>query len=707
MSQFPSILPFSAVVGQEQMKLALLLAVVEPRIGGVLIRGERGTAKSTVVRALAPLMPRREMVADCPYGCPAAGPDQCDSCRRRREQGEPLPMTIHAARLVELPIGASEDRVVGGLDMDAGFLATKAGFKPGLFAEANRQILYVDEINLLEDHLVDVLLDVAASGVNVVEREGISVSHPARFTLVGTMNPEEGDLRPQLLDRFGLCVDVRGLSDVHSRVQVMQEAGLAASASASAADGVLAIKLSRAQAFLSRVSVPDKIVRMAVTLSLEQQVAGHRADLILVRAARARRALLEAEREPSSGGACQVGWEDVVEVAELVLVHRRRSPGKPAIGPVSDRSEPCPGPELPQAEAQTADDWPLGEAADPGSLRDAQQPPAVGEGQGAQAGVKPPDDGLGPETSPEVAVEDSFKVSGIHVPRERLRRRGTSRRSETSARDCRGRYVAARIMERPTDLALDATFRAAAPHQLERHRRAGEVGSGSLVLEAWDLRQKVRRRKVGNLIVFAVDASASMDTEQRMAATRSAILALLKAAYVRRDRVAMVTFSGRTAKMVLKPTRSVQLAERELSRIATGGATPLTVGLVTALQLIRHERMRDPEVLPLLVFISDGRGNVSLSGEAPLVEAQNIADQIEHEGIRALVIDSSRGHLHSSPAWPEAFPGQPTRFPARNFNPCLHLAEHMGAQYCGLHDLTVGAILEPVASVLGRRFSTL
>ncbi|MHB1526470.1 MAG: VWA domain-containing protein [Candidatus Dormibacteria bacterium] len=624
-------------------------------------------------------------------------------------------MTIDSARMVELPIGASEDRVVGSIDMEAGFGSDAVSFKPGLLAEANRQILYVDEVNLLEDHLVDVLLDVAASGVNLVEREGISVSHPARFILVGTMNAEEGKLRPQLLDRFGLCVDVRGLGDVHRRVQVMEAASQAASASASAADGVLAIRVSRARAVLPRVAVPDRIIRAAVTLGIEQQVAGHRADLILVRAARARRALLEAEREAGAEAAYEVGTEDLDEVAEFVLVHRRRSLGKPATAPVSNRPQPRPVPDPPKAAAQTADQQSLGEGADPGPLRDAQPTagptPAIGDGQGAEAGSNPPmvDSGPDPEATPEVAVEEAFRATGIHVPRERVRRRGSGRRSETSARDSRGRYVAARVTERTTDLALDATLRAAAPHQRERHRRAGMgVGDwGTLLLEAWDLRQKIRQRKVGSLIVFAVDASTSMDTAQRMAATRSAILALLRAAYVRRDRVAMVTFSGRTAKMALPPTRSVHLAERELSRIAIGGATPLTIGLVTAFQLIRRERMRDPEVLPLLVFISDGRGNVSVGGEAPLVEARNIADQIGREGIRGLVIDSSRGHSQGGIAGAQAFPGQPARFPARNFNPCLDLAERMGAQYFGLLDVSERAILEPITSALGRRFGAL
>ena len=218
------VLPFTALVGQESMKESLLLNAINPGIGGVLIRGEKGTAKSTAVRALARLLPDVEVVADCRYGCDPAQPDTlCADCRARVAAGEELPRTIRQMRVVELPINASEDRVVGTIDVEAAIKQGERRFEPGVLAEANRNILYVDEVNLLDDHLVDVLLDAAAMGVNVVEREGISMWHPSRFILVGTMNPEEGELRPQLLDRFGLCVDVRGLRRLRDRVAVLEQ----------------------------------------------------------------------------------------------------------------------------------------------------------------------------------------------------------------------------------------------------------------------------------------------------------------------------------------------------------------------------------------------------------------------------------------------------------------------------------------------------
>src|SRR5438128_8157533 len=213
--------PFSAIVGQDKMKLALVLNAIHPAIGGVLIRGEKGTGKSTAVRALARLVPELSFVADCLYRCdPDATESLCSDCQDRLARGETLPRARRRMRVVELPINASEDRVVGAIDIEAAIKSGERRFEPGVLAEANRNILYVDEVNLLDDHLVDVLLDAAAMGVNVVEREGFSIAHPARFILVGTMNPDEGDLRPQLLDRFGLCVDVTGMTDVDSRVDI-------------------------------------------------------------------------------------------------------------------------------------------------------------------------------------------------------------------------------------------------------------------------------------------------------------------------------------------------------------------------------------------------------------------------------------------------------------------------------------------------------
>src|ERR1700736_5616955 len=290
---FDLTLPFSAIVGQEQMKKALLLNAVDPAIGGVLIRGDRGTAKSSAVRALARLLPDYDTVEGCPYRCDPATPSQyCDDCRRRAQAG-PLPVTRLPMRIIDLPINASEDRLVGSIDIEAAVRAGTRRFQPGVLAEANRNLLYVDEVNLLDDHLVDVLLDAAAMGVNVVEREGISVVHPSHFILVGTMNPEEGELRPQLLDRFGLCVDVVTPTDIDQRLRVMElerdflQDPRAVHGIWVEREAQLRELLREATRRLPAVELPDPIRTLIARLCLDGSVAGHRADLVGARTARA------------------------------------------------------------------------------------------------------------------------------------------------------------------------------------------------------------------------------------------------------------------------------------------------------------------------------------------------------------------------------------------------------------------------------------
>jgi Mg-chelatase subunit ChlI len=317
--------PFTAIVGQEGMKTALVLNAINPAIGGVLIRGEKGTAKSTAVRALASLLPEQAVVDACHFGCDPDVPEAgCAECRERLAASgeERLPGRTRRMRVVELPINASEDRVVGTIDLEAALKEGTRRFEPGVLAEANRNILYVDEVNLLDDHIVDVLLDAAAMGVNVVEREGVSVTHPARFILVGTMNPEEGELRPQLLDRFGLCVDVEGISDIDQRVAIVE--GRAAweddpeafQASRGPAEDEVRSRIAEGIGTVGEVDLPRPMLRLIAQISIALEVDGHRADLVCARAAQAKAAYDRAGT---------VGTSHVSEVAEMVYSHRLRS----------------------------------------------------------------------------------------------------------------------------------------------------------------------------------------------------------------------------------------------------------------------------------------------------------------------------------------------------------------------------------------------
>jgi len=316
------IYPFTAVVGQERMKRALVLNAVNPRIGGVLIRGERGTAKSTAARALAALLPNVRVVEDCRFACDPDKPDTwCTECRERKEKGEELPIAIRRTPFVDLPVSATEDRVVGTLDIESAIQRGERRFDAGILASANRGLLYIDEVNLLDDHVVDVLLDSAAMGMNIVEREGISFTHPARFILVGTMNPEEGELRPQLLDRFALSVEIHGIRTPRERVQIM-ERNLAFEQDADTfrqewltQENELSKRIDLARKLVDDVKHTNRNLLAIASLTASMHVDGHRADLVILKAARAHAAL---------EGRTHITEMDIALAAELALPHRMK-----------------------------------------------------------------------------------------------------------------------------------------------------------------------------------------------------------------------------------------------------------------------------------------------------------------------------------------------------------------------------------------------
>jgi magnesium chelatase subunit D len=687
------VFPFTAIVGQESMKLALILNAIVPTIGGVLIRGEKGTGKSTAVRALARLLPEHLVVEGCHFGC---DPDDtealCTECRQRLSDAGVLPSYKRRMRVVELPINSSEDRVVGTIDIEAALRAGAKRFEPGVLAEANRNILYVDEVNLLDDHLVDVLLDAAAMGINVVEREGVSFAHPSRFILVGTMNPEEGELRPQLLDRFGLCVDIEGIRDPDQRVLISERDAAFKkgehefATEFAAADHNLSRALAEAIVAVKKVRTTSAQARLISSICVEAEVLGHRADVVIDHAARA----LAAYRRHATPNR-----DDIYDAATLALAHRARQPIRrdqeettsPEQG---DEQEGSKEPESESGEPQSSDSEASSEttAEQTSSAADTGQQSA-GSDQGMTTGGS-----SGSESAPDAT--ELFNLKRIDLPRQRRVRKQGGKRSASQTADRRGRYVRAQPRAKVNDLAIDATVRAAAPMQVDRGRLPGE----RLKIERDDLRQKVRERKIGNLIVFVVDASASMDAEQRMAATKGAILSLLQDAYVRRDRVAVVIFKNRTAEVVLRPTSSVSLARRRLEKLSVGGTTPLTHGLMAGYKVVKTELLRDPTIRPLLVLISDGRGNISMFKEEPLVEAQKIAAMIDAEHIDALVIDSARdySHLPSVQHLARVAP----MYQTYAINACADLAERMGARYYGLYDLSRDEIASAVERELGR-----
>ncbi len=647
--------PFAALVGQERLKQALILNAVNPLIGGVLIRGEKGTAKSTAARGLAELLPPMQMVAGCPFHCdPEATELMCDSCRRRRGQGEALPRRERPMPVVDLPLGATEDRLLGAIDLEKAIKSGEKHFEPGLLAAANRGILYVDEVNLLDDHLVDVLLDAAAMGVNVVEREGISYAHPARFILVGTMNPEEGELRPQLLDRFGLCVEVTGLANLEYRMAVVSRR-LAFEADPEgfcrqwqAEQELLRRAIISAREILPRVTFADDILRLITLICLDQGVDGHRADIYMLKVARTLAAYHGRETVSDS---------DVREAAELVLPHRLRRK------PFSD---------------SRMDDQKLEESfrkhREEQEQRRMHQP---GPPPGAPASEAGEISLIAERTA---APGETFPVRPLELPPDRQTRKAPGSRTRARSDDRTGRYVRPTLHKGagPPDVALDATLRAAAPFQAVRER-----GNLALAIKDPDLRYKVREKRIGRRILFVVDASGSMDANRRMSETKAAILSLLLDAYQKREKVGLIVFRGLEAKLALPFTHSVDLARKLLTRLPTGGKTPLPQALNLAYELLQKEKSKHPQDAFLMVLITDGRANISLGGGVPVTEAKELAGQIKTLGVNSLILDTEK------------------------FAPCLdlgclpELSRILGGQYHNLDTLRAPEVVARIAATWG------
>ena len=680
--------PFTAVVGSEDLALALVLTAVSPEVGGVLVRGEKGTAKSTMVRGLAAVLPPQPVVAGCRFGCapvPAAGrapyavtdhPGSSAQCPDGPH--DPLDdVATRPARLVELPIGATEDRVVGSLDLERALARGETSYQPGLLASANRGILYVDEVNLLHDHLVDLLLDAAAMGRNTVERDGVSVSHAARIVLVGTMNPEEGELRPQLLDRFGLTVEVAAPRDPDLRAEVVRRR-LAFDADPSgfsreyaAAQAELRQRIARARARLADIVLPDSELTRIARVCSAFEVDGLRADIVTARAAVAHAAWC---------GRLTVTRADVRAAARLALPHRRRrnpfdSPGldEDLLEEVLGDDEPEPEPEPDPAPSGVPEPSPGGGSHEVG---DAPADPAPGA---------PTHHSTGPSTAeaaePHRQTGQAPTVS-VSVPEAPYGARlltvkglGAGEPGRRSAAVTRtGRRVGSSA--RPEGpVHLPATIRTAALHQ-----PGPPSNQTRIVIRPQHLRRSFLRGRESNLVLLCVDASGSMAARRRMEAVKGAALSLLLDAYQRRDKVGLVTFRGDSADLVLPPTSSVDVAARRLEALAHGGRTPLAEGLQTAYDTLRTERLRDPTRRALLVVVTDARAT---AGPDALPRALRVAAALRHEGVDSVVVDCESGRFRLALA--------------------SRLARELGAAYVPVGELAASAIVD-VARV--RRDST-
>lgn len=632
--------PFTAVVGLEQVKRAILIALVNSHAGGLLIGGRKGTAKTTLVRAAQELL--------APH------------------------------KIIELPLNVTEDMLFGSIDIEYAVSKGERRFLPGILGKANDNVLYIDEANLLRQELLTAVLDANTAGFNHVERDGISFTHEVNYTVIGTMNPEEGILPGHILDRFGMYVDVQGEAEIANRVEIIKRA-LAygkdiADFRKQYAESVAELRelVNVSRETLKQVEVTEAMMQLAAQMCAQAFCAGHRAEIYLLEAARAIAAL--AKRT-------YILPKDMQEAAVYVLAHRMRTP--PEAQEMEQDQQENEEPEENQEQEQNQDDAPeqpdelpppppLPDNEDDGSNEDSDENNEQDEKQEQEQNSN--------QLAPEEHIADidrSFKIPKLvlDMGKNTTLRRGSGKRSATKTDLKQGRYVRAELPKaKVEDLAFDATIRAAAPYQ-----RMREANGCALNIQKEDLRQKVREKRIGNTFLFAVDASGSMGARERMGAVKGAIFYMLQDAYQKRDRVGMVAFRRQKAEVLLPITRSVDLAQKRLSEMPTGGKTPLADGLAIALLTLARLNKKDSELEPILVLVTDGRANAVEGNEDPVASAIKMAEKIRKAKITSVVIDTENDFIKLGVA--------------------KKVAQAMGASYYSLNQLSKEQILRIVRNL--------
>lgn len=573
--------------------MALILNVINPRIGGVLISGEKGTAKSTLVRGMADVTGKM--------------------------------------KVIDLPLNITEDRLVGSIDIETAILHGKAVFEPGLLKKADGNILYIDEVNLLSDHITNCLLEAAASGINIIEREGISFKHRSEFVLVGTMNPEEGLLRPQILDRFGLYTEVHGERESNSRAEIIrrrlefEKNPVKYRAKYRAENSELSNRITQASRLLRNIRITNENLMLAANIAWEAGCAGHRAEIVIIETARAVAAY---------DNRTTVTEDDIHVAAEYALPHRMRetSPAPPP---------PPPMPEQPEKESKSTQFEE--ESTESGEKNISQVPPSeIDAGMATE-----PEQNEHSEPAQDIAddIEEPCGSFDIEIADFRLNEirkvQGAGKRARVKTDSRQGRYIRYRFPGgKVRDIAFDATLRAAAPFQ--NFRKNANL---AVVIKSSDIREKVKEKHTGCIVLFVVDASGSMGAMKRMGAVKGAVISMLDEAYKKRDRVGVVAFRKQGADTLLGITRSIDLAYQCLRELPTGGKTPMAAGLARGYELLKTAAIKEPDLLPYLVLVSDGKTNVSLEGTNPVDDVLRIACRIRNEGIRSMVIDTEEGYI--------------------------------------------------------------